>query len=168
MTKLLVKSVRHKLSKLFSRVTKRDTQLEHFNGLNEPTSQHLNTKISIFTLQEIHRLSQPKKCHKCHLCHQVFASFCSLRLHKQKMHNAQSELETKNLDSTQLVGEIEDEALKEELETCNHFLVHSQLENGRHRVSICPWTYWLHTLETETRHKRRRFCLVTLRRSYRV
>ena len=32
-----------------------------------------------------------------------------------------------------LIG-INDESLKEELETCTHFLVHSEMEIGRHRV----------------------------------
>ena len=36
---------------------------------------------------------------------------------------------------TQLVGEVDDETLKEELETCRHFVVDSEVENGGHRVS---------------------------------
>ena len=34
----------------------------------------------------------------------------------------------------QLLGVVDDNSLKEELETCKHFLVDSQTENGRHRI----------------------------------
>ena len=40
------------------------------------------------------------------------------------------------MDVTKLVGPIDDESLKEELQTCTHFLVDSELENGRHIVVI--------------------------------
>ena len=78
--------------------------------------------------------SQPKTIHKCQLCHQVVAGFYSLRLHRQKVHNAQGVLESKNVDVTELVGPIDDQSLKEDLQKCKHFLVDSEMENGRHRA----------------------------------
>ena len=47
---------------------------------------------------------------------------------RHKMHKAQ------NADLTQMVVEIDDESLKEELETCRHFLVDSEMESRRHWV----------------------------------
>ena len=32
------------------------------------------------------------------------------------------------------MGDVDDNSLKEELETCNHFLVDSKMENGRLRI----------------------------------
>ena len=80
-------------------------------------------------------LSQPKKL-KFQFCHQVFAAFDHLRLHRQKVHNAHNASGTKQVDAAHLVGQIDDESLKEELETCKHFFVECEMENGQHRVFI--------------------------------
>ena len=50
------------------------------------------------------------------------------------MHNAKTVSNIKNVVITQFEGEIDDDGLKEELETRKHFLVESDMENGRHRV----------------------------------
>ena len=50
------------------------------------------------------------------------------------MHKTQFVIETKNLDVTQLVGQFDDKSLKEEMETCKHLFVGSELANGRQRV----------------------------------
>ena len=52
------------------------------------------------------------------------------------MYNTQSLSETKNVGVTQLLRKIDDESLKEELETCNHFLVESEMENGRQSLQF--------------------------------
>ena len=33
-----------------------------------------------------------------------------------------------------LVGDVDDQSLREELESCNHFLTDTEMENGKHRV----------------------------------
>ena len=33
-----------------------------------------------------------------------------------------------------IVGDVDDQSLREELESCKHFLTDTELENGRHRV----------------------------------
>ena len=38
------------------------------------------------------------------------------------------------MDVTQLVGKIDDESSEEELETCKHFFVDSEMEKRRYRV----------------------------------
>ena len=50
------------------------------------------------------------------------------------MHKARSVSENHNADVTQLVGAINDESLKEKLETCKHFLVDCEMENGGQKV----------------------------------
>ena len=50
------------------------------------------------------------------------------------------------MDLTQLNGEIDDESLKEELETCRNSLADSQKENGRHTV----FNYGMETLGAHT------------------
>ena len=50
------------------------------------------------------------------------------------MHNAQSVSETEKMDVTQLVGEFDNQSSGEELERCKHFLVESEMTNGRQRV----------------------------------
>ena len=42
--------------------------------------------------------------------------------------------ETKNNDLTQLLRKVDDESLNEELATRKHFVLDSEMENGRHRV----------------------------------
>ena len=60
------------------------------------------------------------------------------------MLNAQNVLETKNVGVTQWVGQIDDESLKEELQKCKHFLVDSEIENGRY--IIFNFAVEIHTL----------------------
>ena len=50
------------------------------------------------------------------------------------MHNAQSVSETKYVDGTQLVEDIDYDSLKGRLETSKIFDVDSEIENERHRV----------------------------------
>ena len=64
----------------------------------------------------------------------MFSDFYSTRLHRQNTHKTQSVLETKTKDVTQLMGAIDDESLREELETCKQFPVASEIENGRPRI----------------------------------
>ena len=75
-------------------------------------SKLLNTfaSLSQFHIAEKLSLSEPKNIHKCQLGHQVFDVTSSLRLHGQKMHNAQELTGFKNADMTQLVGPIDDES----------------------------------------------------------
>ena len=42
--------------------------------------------------------------------------------------------EAKSNDMKRLLGDVDDDSLEEELKTCRHFFVDSNMENGRHRV----------------------------------
>ena len=59
-----------------------------------------------------------------------------MRLHKQKVQNAECGSESNNQDVTQLVGVLDDESLTEKLDACEHFLVDNEMENGRNRFLI--------------------------------
>ena len=41
---------------------------------------------------------------------------------------------TRNVDVEHIVGDVEDENLREELGSCQHFLVNSELDSARHKV----------------------------------
>ena len=43
-------------------------------------------------------------------------------------------LGTRGMDVEHIVGDVEDHRLREELRSCRHFLVNSELERARHKV----------------------------------
>ena len=56
------------------------------------------------------------------------------------------------MDVTHFMGEIDDEGLREELETFEHFLEHSEMENGRHSLQFGRGDIGCTHFEPETRH----------------
>ena len=135
MTRLLMKIVKHKLHNLILHITKRDIQLEHLIMLKIATSQQVLTLISTFVSLKTFSLSHPKKT----LVSTLSSSFCwllSLAITQTEGAQRTKSIATKNVDVTQLVGEFDDERLKEKLQTCKYFLVNSEMQNGRHVVFI--------------------------------
>ena len=78
-----------------------------------------------------HATPRAKKTHKCKICFKQFSGFYALRQHKTSEHGIQ--MKSAEFDVNNLL-EDDDADLKEELQTCQHFLVDSELEKGRHRV----------------------------------
>ena len=39
-----------------------------------------------------------------------------------------------NIDVEDIVGHVDDQSLREELDSCKHFLTDNEMENGRHKV----------------------------------
>ena len=39
-----------------------------------------------------------------------------------------------NIDVEDIVGDVDDQGLREELDSCKHFLTDTEMENGRHRA----------------------------------
>ena len=115
MTKFFVKLVEHKATRVDIACHKTNCSVRRLN----------------FHIAKKHSLAQPKFVHKCQICFQVFLVLNSLGLHRQKVHNAQGVLESKNEDSTELEGPIEVESLKEELRKCKQFPVDSEMECRR-------------------------------------
>ena len=81
-----------------------------------------------------HSAPKPDITFKCKLCFQEFPWFYALRQHRNTQHAMQVGSGTNKKDVEHLVGDVEDHSLREELRSCQHFLVDSEPESGRHKV----------------------------------
>ena len=72
--------------------------------------------------------------YKCKLCHAEIPGFYALRQHKNTQHGTQIGFGASNIDVEDIVGDVDDQSLREELQSCRHFLVESELQNGKHSV----------------------------------
>ena len=81
-----------------------------------------------------HNVPRPSITYKCKLCHAEFTGFYALRQHKNTQNGPQIGFGANNIDVEDLVGDVDDQSLREELESCKHFLTDTEIENGRHRV----------------------------------
>ena len=77
--------------------------------------------------------SKPAVSFNCKLCYQEFPRFYALRQHKSTQHGFS--IKTANLDPEDIMNEEDDTNLKEEVRSCQHFLVISELEGVGHKVS---------------------------------
>ena len=78
-----------------------------------------------------HATPRVKNTHKCKNCLKEFSGFYALRQHKTSEHGLQ--MKSVEFDVSNFL-EDDDADLKEELQTCQHFFVDSELEKVRHRV----------------------------------
>ena len=131
-----------KVSKQNLAVHKRDAPLRHFFCSKCPNFSTKSQTDLIYYIEKKHGAPNPKTTHTCKVCREEFAGFYALRQHKSKMHS----FNVKKADSSPLVDDIDDDSLKEELRACEHFLVDSEFERGRHKVVL---TYAVETLNTE-------------------
>ena len=81
-----------------------------------------------------HSVPRPSINYKCKLCYAEFPGFYALRQHKNTQNGTQVGFGASNIDMEDIVGDVDDESLREELESCKHFLTDTEMENGRHRV----------------------------------
>ena len=81
-----------------------------------------------------HSVARPSSTYKCKLCHAEFSGFYVLRQHKNTQHGSQIGFGANNVDVEDTLGDLDDQSLREELESCKHFLTDTEIENGRHRV----------------------------------
>ena len=81
-----------------------------------------------------HSAAGPLKTYKCKLCHAEFPGFYALRQHKNTQHGKQIGIGASNIDVEDIVGDVDDQSLREELQSCRHFLVDSEIQKGRHSV----------------------------------
>ena len=81
-----------------------------------------------------HSAPKPEVTFKCKLCFQEFPGFYALRQHRKTQHGMQVGSGTRDVDVEHIVGDVEDHSLREELRSCQHFLVDSELERARHKV----------------------------------
>ena len=116
--------VRHK--KRCSAGTLYCTQCPYFSTLSQ---DHLNCHLA-----KKNSIPIPSITYKCKLCHAEFPGFFALRQHKNTQHGTQIGFGANNIDVEDIVGDVDDQSLREELESCKHFLIDTEMENGRHRV----------------------------------
>ena len=81
-----------------------------------------------------HSVPRLSKTYKCKLCHAEFPGIYALRQHKNTQHGTQIGFGANNFDVKDIVGDVENQSLREELESCKHFLTDTEMEKGRHRV----------------------------------
>ena len=81
-----------------------------------------------------HSAPKPEVTFKCKLCYQEFPGFYALRQHRNTQHTMQIGSGTRDVDVEHIVGDVDDHILREELRSCQHFLVDSELERARHKV----------------------------------
>ena len=81
-----------------------------------------------------HTVPEPDFFFKCKLCYTKFPGFHALRQHKNAQHGTQIGFGASNIDVEDIVGDVDDQSLREELESCKHFLSDTEMENGRYRV----------------------------------
>ena len=100
---------------------------------------------------------KPVVTFKCKLCYQEIPGFYALRQHINTQHGMQIGSRTRDVVVEHIVGDVEDHRLREELRSCHHFLVDSELEIARHKV----FNYALETLnETIVNQKRDHFSTI--------
>ena len=72
-----------------------------------------------------HSDPKPDVTFKCKLCYQEFPGFCALCQHRNTQHAMQIGSGTRD---------VENHRFREDLRSCQHFLVDSELEKARHKV----------------------------------
>ena len=81
-----------------------------------------------------HSAARASITYQCKLCYAEFPGFCALRQHKDTQHGTQIGFGANNIDVEDIVGDIDVQSLREELQSCRHFLVDSEKQKGRHSV----------------------------------
>ena len=72
--------------------------------------------------------------YKCKLCHAEFPGFYAIRQHKNIQHGTQIGFGASNNVVKDIGGDVDDQSLREELQSCIHFLVDSEIQKRRHSV----------------------------------
>ena len=81
-----------------------------------------------------HSAPKPDNTFKCTLCFQEFPGLYALRQHRNTQHGIQVGSGSRDVDVEHIVGDVEDQRLREELRSCQHFLMFSELERASHKL----------------------------------
>ena len=79
---------------------------------------------SIYHIAKQHSAAGPSKTYNCKLGHVEFPGF----------YGTQIGFGVGNIDVEDIVGDVDDQSLRKELQSCKHFLVDSEIQKGRHSV----------------------------------
>ena len=132
--KLHAKIVVPKLQETILYGTRRVVLLVHCIVANVPISPQNPKMISITILLRNTAPGKPDVTFKCKLCYQEFPGFYALRQHRNTQHGMQIGSRSRDVDVEHIVGDVEDQSLREELRSCQNFLVDSEHERARHKV----------------------------------
>ena len=96
-----------------------------------PKSPNFSTKSRddlYYHIAKQHTAAGPPKTYKCKLCYAEFPGFYALRQHKNTQHGTQIGFGASNIDVEDIVGDVDDQSLREGLQSCRHFLVDSEIQ----------------------------------------
>ena len=99
-----------------------------------PTSSELSQNDLNYHEAKKHSVSRASIIYKCKLCLAECPGIYALCQHKNTQHETQIGFGANKIDVGVLVGDVVDQSLREELESCTHLLTNTEMENGRHRV----------------------------------
>ena len=102
-----------------------------------PNFSTISQNDLIYHIAKKHSAPKPDVTFKCKLCYQEFPGFYALRQHRNTQHAMPIGSVTRDVDVEHIVGDVEIEIegrLREELRSCQRFLVNSELERARHKV----------------------------------
>ena len=88
----------------------------------------------IYHIAKKHSAPKPDITFKCKLSFHEVPGFHALRQHRNTQHGMQIGSRTRDVDVEHIMGDVEDQSLREELRSYQHFLVDSELERARHKV----------------------------------
>ena len=81
-----------------------------------------------------HSSSKTDVTFKCQHCYQEVPGFYALRQHKNIQNGIKIGFGASDIDVEDIVGDVDDQSLREEFESCKHFLTDTEMENRRHKV----------------------------------
>ena len=99
-----------------------------------PKSPNFSTKSRDdlnYNIGKQHSAAGLSKTYKCNLCHAEIPGIYALRQHKNTQHGKQVGFGASSIDVEDIVGGVDDQSLREELQSCGHFLVDSEIQKGR-------------------------------------
>ena len=90
--------------------------------------------VSNYDIVKKHSVPRLSITYKCKLCYAEFPGFYAVRQHKNTQHGTQVGFGASNIDVEGIVGDVDDQSLREEMESCKQFLTDTEMDFGRHRV----------------------------------
>ena len=84
-----------------------------------------------YHIAKVHSKATARVVHNIKKCDKNFHRLYNLPEHQRKSHGAHRGSGAPNVDNIQLMGYVDDNSLRVELERCNHFLMDSNMENRR-------------------------------------
>ena len=102
-----------------------------------PKSPNFSTKSRDdinYHLAKQHSAAGPSITYKCKICHAEIPGFYALRQHKNTQHGTQNGFGASNIGMEDIVGDADDQSLREELQSYRIFLIDSEIQKRRHGV----------------------------------